>query len=631
MRKLSVPVSVQLITKETIDFHIKSFKACKVSRVFLIGFEAANVKNNFAYQNTEQVRFAVNELKKAGFEVGFWFSSLGHGAALLHVENVADATAYTPIMGIDGRTAPHGYCPADENFLKDFGEMVQFLANLGPDIMMLDDDFRINTRNAYYYMGCFCEKHLKEYCERVGEELTRDQIKELILTGGENKYRTTYMELMRDTMFNMARHLRAKIDEVNPNIRFGTSITQEAWDVTGFDALELARIMAGENTAPFTRVAGAPYWNNNIITAVENTRLEFYWCKDSGVEIMSEGDLYPRPRYNVPSKVLELFDFMLIANNTEDGILAYMYDYSQKPEYETGYTKRYIKNEGLREELCEIFGDKKPTGIELFQVPKLFEKADLPEKLVDNIFHRMCYANAAASTLMLSRNSIPTCFEGSDYPLYIVGEHAKYVDLELLKRGAILDIAAAEILKNRGIDTGLISFESVSVDGEYFPKDNDTVRNLWNVALKKIECDKKAEVLSRFMPSDTPASYRYENGDGMRFLVFAFEHYGSGDKPNYFNNYYRQAQIIDTAEWMGKKLPAVCPKNPNLFILAAKNNEAMSVMLANVYLDDVLEPEVVLDKEYSEIKFVNCSGKLMGDKVVLSDIAPYGFAAFEVK
>ncbi len=325
MRKLSVPVSVQRITRENIDAHIESFKDCKVSRVFLVGFEAVKVKDNYASTHEEEVRFIVNELKKAGLEVGFWFSSLGHGAALLHDEN------------------------------------------------------------------------------------------------------------------------------------------------------------------------------------------------------------------------------------------------------------------------------------------------------------------AAASSLLLSKNSIPTCFEGSDLPLYIMGENAKYVDLDQLSRGAILDIKAAEILKKRGVDTGFISEEALSADGEYFIKDDDTIRNLWNVALRKIECDDKAEVLSRFTPSDSPATYKYENNEGQRFFVLAFDHYASGGNPNYFNSYYRQSQLIEAVGWMGKKLPAVCAGNPNLYVLAAKNDEAMSVMLANVFLDDVLEPEITLDIEYSEIRFVNCSGELKGDKVFLSDIAPYGFAAFEVK
>ena len=57
----------------------------------------------------------------------------------------------------------------------------------------------------------------------------------------------------------------------------------------------------------------------------------------------------------------------------------------------------------------------------------------------------------------------------------------------------------------------------------------------------------------------------------------------------------------------------------------------MAVAVANVFLDDIYSPEIILDKEYNEIKFINCTGRLEGDKVILSDMTPYGFAAFEVK
>ena len=56
----------------------------------------------------------------------------------------------------------------------------------------------------------------------------------------------------------------------------------------------------------------------------------------------------------------------------------------------------------------------------------------------------------------------------------------------------------------------------------------------------------------------------------------------------------------------------------------------MSVSLSNVHLDDVFDAEIRLDRAYREIRFLNCSGKLDGDRVTIDHIPPYGFAAFEV-
>ena len=52
---------------------------------------------------------------------------------------------------------------------------------------------------------------------------------------------------------------------------------------------------------------------------------------------------------------------------------------------------------------------------------------------------------------------------------------------------------------------------------------------------------------------------------------------------------------------------------------------------SNFFEDYISEPVIKLDKSYSEIKFINCTGKLDGDTVYLSKIQPYEFAAFEVK
>jgi hypothetical protein len=83
---------------------------------------------------------------------------------------------------------------------------------------------------------------------------------------------------------------------------------------------------------------------------------------------------------------------------------------------------------------------------------------------------------------------------------------------------------------------------------------------------------------------------------------------------------------------MGNKpLPAKSKKNPNLYIYTAKDKNAMSVLLLNVHLDSIDDPVIELDKEYKEIRLVNCKGKIEGNKVYLSDIQGYGMAAFEVK
>jgi hypothetical protein len=424
-------------------------------------------------------------------------------------------------------------------------------------------------------------------------------------------------------------------------VRFGLAGALENWDADGLELPELIRAFAGD-TKPFFRTHGAPYWSPDIMRIIESTRMQNKWLVDAGIDDnMGEGDTYPRPRYNVPFKTLELFNYALAADEYSNGMLAYVIDYGRPPEYETGYPEKFYKSLPNMRAVSEIFEGKKAVGVTVFNHTHKIEDFVLPDTVVNQIAHKMHSAIQPASINCLAKNSIPTSWNENGFPILLVGENARHIDVNMLKNGAVIDIVAAKILKERGVDTGLVSYEKANFSGEYYENYADTIPAIENGALYKITCNESAKILSRFAPDDTPASYTYENSDGQRFYVLAFDHFShcvsistvSGNPmQNFLNNYYRQEDLINSIEWMcGKPLPAKSKKNPNLYIYTAKAQNAMSVLLLNVHLDSIDEPVIVLDKDYSEIKFVNCNGRIEGNKVYLSPIDSYGMAAFEVK
>jgi hypothetical protein len=62
-----------------------------------------------------------------------------------------------------------------------------------------------------------------------------------------------------------------------------------------------------------------------------------------------------------------------------------------------------------------------------------------------------------------------------------------------------------------------------------------------------------------------------------------------------------------------------------------EGNGALAVGLWNAWADEVISPEIKLNKRYNEISFINCTGSLYGDVVRLSDISAFDFAGFEVR
>ena len=634
--KLSVPISIKTITKENLPIYLEQIKSVKAMRVFLCG-----VGNIYAYGISEDVKnrlkMAIDAFHENGLEVGIWLGTLGHGAALVGDFEKFPSDRYASLTGVAGDQPPHGLCPLDENLLEDYAAAVKALAQLGPDILMTDDDLRI-SRGNWYYFGCFCEKHLELMYAELGERPTREELGKKIYVGGPNKYRDAYLKATAQGLTGFVARMRRAIDEVDESIRFAVCTPGENWDITGLHIPDYAKVFAGKNK-PLLRTYGAPYWfymwPNGLAHVIEVTRMQAAALKGTGIEVMAEGDVYPRPRYNVPSRVLELYYYALIADGNFDGMLGYIFDYYQKPEYETSYLERHIKTEPLRRGVEQLFSGKKAAGIYNFHVQHKVRDWVLPEgDPLPRIASRISQGHKPSTYDMLCNISIPTTFEESDYPCLITGENARTASVEVLKNGAILDAAAAMILQEKGIDTGIRSCEEATFLEERYLAPDDAIPNVDCGGLRRITCDEKVTVLSCF-EDGSPSSYTYENAAGNRFYVLAYDQFLADhkEKPilNFLNNYYRQADLVKAIEWMcGHRLPVTCLRNPNLYVYTAKGSGAMSVLLLNIFMDSIDRPVLELDGEYRQIRGINCVATLEGNKVYLSELQPYSMAAFEV-
>ncbi len=634
MYKYQVPISIESVTEHSKPIFVEEFRKGNIERVFLTCLLPIYRDDSSIWTYNKQFREAVKFFKDEGFEVGIWIGGFGHGAILTHETRDGNKYNYQDMMGVDGDIAYDTFCPFDKNFTDDYLKAVKEVAIMQPDLIMLDDDYRLNQRS--FSMGCCCPLHLEEYYKRIGEEIPRGQLETLIFSGGKNKYRSEWLNLQRDTLVDFTHKIRNAVDEVNENIRVSFASCFDSWDFSGTDPIELSKIFAG-NTAPYFRTICPPYIFQNIGAGVEYSRMQAAWCKNSGIELFTEGDVYPRPRQNVPAKLLEMYDIALMATGELDGIMKYMYCYEHSIDYEKGYINAHLNNSKLREEIGEIFQDKKAVGVRIYEAMHKLENWVLPEKTEKGIAKQLEGAFWSRAQMIVSQNAVPVTYDKADVTV-VLGENARYISEEELKFGAVLDIVAAKILSERGIDTGIISSQIDKFYAEEFPPYGSRFAEL--PMLHKMNCKDNVKVLTRLLPDKHIGSYLYENAQGQRFYVVAFDAYNTPIARNsdcyreYFNNYYRQEQLINAIEWIGNKpLPIVCLKNPFVYTIAAKNKDEskMSVLLLNVFMDEIDKPIVKLDREYKNIRFVNCSGELLGNELHLSRIEPYGIVAFEVE
>lgn len=623
MYKISVPVMNCNIKRCGRDKILEELKRLNAERVFL-ALDRYELDENKRAEAMKALKDNCRFFKENGFDVGAWAWTFW----------IKGNNTFRNMRSIRGSEIKEFMCPTDEGFVDFVKSYIKGIASCGVDIIMFDDDFRYGFLSDS--PACLCDGHIAEINRITGENLTREELERHITTGGKNKFRDAYIKANGDSFRNFAKSVREAVNEIDPNIRLGACACMTSWDIDGTNAYELAKILAGD-TKPFVRLIGAPYWavnkswGNSLQDVIELERMESAWTRKGDIEIFAEGDVYPRPRTLCPASYLEGFDTAIRASGCTDGILKYGIDYWSNADYETGYAKFHERNRELYKQIGELFQNKTHCGVRVYESMNKLSDMVMPTKTNGNVNIEHLFFSKAARTL--AYNTIPTVYEGSGICGIVFDENARNLPLEALSKGLILDTAAAEILTARGIDVGLKEIGGEINDGieERFLNDGNHILAC-NGSIYDIKLNENAEILSDINTSVgiLPVSYRYENAQGNRFLVLNINTRSNAD--NLLKHYARSRQYAEQIEWLGgQKLPTYVYGNPALYIQCKHNDEALSVGLWNFYADTAIEPVAELSKEYSEIQFINCSGRLVGDKVYLTDIPPYDFAGFEVK
>lgn len=617
MYNTAIPV---MVTSPTFNCEeiLKDLRLCGANRVFL-AIDPVEYKTEKQEKVYEKLSAAISFFKKHNIETGVWFWAFW----------ISGDSPFTPIKGFEGKESSCEKCPADPKFLDYMSNHIETIAKMGPDLIMFDDDLRFGFMDSGY--GCICEHHLKMMSEIIGEEVSADGLFAKAFSGKPNKYRSAYLKAAGDSLKNYCRRMRETIDTVNPKIRLGACSCLSVWDADGVDSYTLAKIMAGK-TKPFVRLIGAPYWaaknawGNRMEGVIELERMERSWYDGDDIEIFSEGDVYPRPRFTVAAAYLEIFDSALRASGNFDGILKYMLDYTSTTGYERGYIEKHLDNAEMYIETDRIFSDKKACGIRVYETMRKIEQADF-SYVNTNITYIQHLFFSPASTL-LSENAIPTTYEGTGIAGIAFGENARHLPESAFEKPLIIDILAARILTDMGIDVGVVEFgKKCAPQTEHFLAEDDYIFTYTNKEYAyELTLNRGSKVLSEFETKDkniVPAYYTYTNANGHKYIVL--NSIGGQNGEALRRNYLRPKQLIRSIEDFGEKMPAKCFDNPDIYMMCKKNENGMAIGLWNCFPDYCKNLNVTLGDEYKSAEFIGCEGTLCGNEITVKKLGAFEF------
>ncbi len=619
MYKLAAPVMNWTLERADRVELLKLMRKMGVERVFL-ALSPYLLDEKLREREFALLRDNVRFFHDAGLEVGSWmWAFLPTGAH-----------PYVPMRTLGGQDVDNEICPLDANFLPLATEYVRRVAEAGVDLVMYDDDFRFGW--LVKEPCCVCPLHLERIGEKLGHKVEETAVREAVLRGEGNAIRDAFFAVNGDALVEFAKAVRAAADAVNPAVRMGVCSCMSSWDIDGNRAKEIDRILAGKNR-PFRRLIGAPYWavnkswGNRLSDIIELERMERSWHAGEETEIFSEGDVYPRPRTACPGAYLELFDTALRADGSLDGILKYAFNYTSRAVYDTGYVEAHADNAPLYAAIDAHFSGKQCVGIRVYESPAKLAKMNLTRG------GQMEAAFFPASSRLLSEGGFPTVYDGEGVCGIAFGQCVREVPRQAMKRGLVLDAAAARILEEMGIDTGVVRREdsarySVELfgNGEAVPADVEAQR----VVLKDGAVARSWFQASEFDETRCVAAHSYVNAEGDRFFVYDFDMLMTEEvNRRSFARWDQLAQVI--AEVFGAKLPAHIRGCPDVYVLAKRAGDEMAVGVWNICPDAIRQPRVELDGEYRSIEGIGCEARLEGNVAVLSKLHAFEFAGFVVR
>ena len=110
----------------------------------------------------------------------------------------ADAEAVSHMVDAYGVVGYSINCPGNEKFQEAFREIIRKYAALKPDVLWIDDDFRMVFHSPVGF-GCFCDDCIKRFNIKEGRNFDRDGLRKAILADSEN-IRALWQEFTREQM-----------------------------------------------------------------------------------------------------------------------------------------------------------------------------------------------------------------------------------------------------------------------------------------------------------------------------------------------------------------------------------------------------------------------------------------------
>jgi len=510
--------------------------------------------------------------------------SINPWVTLGHIDRGRDLREVFPlfqmIVGHDGATCKACACPLSTAWQKHTQTLWQRYASLEPRVIWVEDDLR-TFNHVPARFGCFCPLHLDEFSHRIGKRLNRQEVVDLVLRPGTpHPYRAQWLRLQADSLLIAGKALQRAVQETSPKTHLGLmSSGAENHCIEQRDWPAHAEAVGGTQVL-YSRPTLGCYTENSLkelVSAARQIKLTRHVLPEGTIE-QTEVESIPFGRYAKSAR----FTFLQLALSVSHGchgVTMNLFDHLGTPiDQQPALGAMLSDNRAYFEMLSKLHPPGgKFQGIGLLYHPAAAVARHLSEgaQWGDLIPRDHQWADVFGLLGIASTfDAAPvTAADGQTIRAFSDDEI-----IQLLSRGLLLDLTAAEVLIERGFSQhiGIESIqrqrfgESMCVAAEEFHVDEFaggagryvtmTLPHLGGGASFGVpRLLKDARAISRLVDPDRKPlcdmNMIFSNSLGGRVAVMPHD-LQSANGPA-FLNIYRREHLITVLRWLAEgELPA---------------------------------------------------------------------------
>jgi len=568
LRKTLIPWKVEQTIDEVLEY-------CKVNHVGEVIWKIDVEEFNKGFTSLDTVRQAIPWLKQAKkkYDAAGIITSINPWMTLNHSSYGRDSRKDFPDMqwmvDADGSESKACACPLSPVLQEHLVQVYRLYAEVKPNNLWIEDDFRHFNHRPAVKWGCFCPVHLEKFSAVLGREITREELVRCILKPGKpHPYRAKWMDFLGENMVELAEKLERAVHAVSPETKLALMLSgAEEHSIEGRKWHQLLRSFAGAHT-PVSRPPLPPYVSERFdeVYLAANVVRKVISCTPEGTIHCPEIDIggvfgeFVKPAKLLRAQLListalgnsaitmNLYDHVGTALPLDDAFALTIRE--NKPFFDG--LLEYCKSDGVEKGIGQLFHPDiakyvRTTSGEEF--PELYPKADGWAIPLQGLGHSITYSDPEPGVIAIT---------GQITRAY-TDEQLK----QILSKGVLLDASAAQVLSEQGygkyigVDIlGPVSKTDIPVAAEEIaPDDYISPRQCSRARmLCRFKPFAEAKVISTIVDFNKnplmPGMVLFENSLGGRVGCFAID-LQDGIAPR-FLSWKRKKQLKEVIQWLSK-------------------------------------------------------------------------------